>query len=134
MEHARSLKQASPAAHGYDVRAEVFGSAGMVTAGSGASTAMMLRDATGLHQETARGDVELMGDAYTAEFIEFVAAIQQARQPYVTGHDARRALAVALACIESVQTRAPITMIGPPRRWRDDGRVQPGRLCGDDLH
>jgi hypothetical protein len=52
---------------------------------------MMLRDATGLHQETARGDVELMGDAYTAEFVEFVAAIQQAGQPYVTGRDARRA-------------------------------------------
>jgi myo-inositol 2-dehydrogenase / D-chiro-inositol 1-dehydrogenase len=66
--------------------------------------------ATGLHQETARGDVELMGDAYTAEFVEFVAAIQQARQPYVAGQDVRRALAVTLACIESVQTHAPITI------------------------
>jgi myo-inositol 2-dehydrogenase / D-chiro-inositol 1-dehydrogenase len=108
---ARAIAEASfSAAYGYDVRAEVFGSAGLVTAGNGARTAMMLRDATGLHQETARGDVELMGDAYTAEFVEFVTAIQQARQPYVTGQDARRALAVALACIESVQTHAPITI------------------------
>jgi myo-inositol 2-dehydrogenase/D-chiro-inositol 1-dehydrogenase len=106
---ARAVAEASfSAAYGYDVRAEVFGSAGMVTAGNGARTAMMLRDATGLHQETARGDVELMGDAYAAEFVEFVAAIRQARQPYVTGRDARRALAVALASIESVQTHAPI--------------------------
>jgi myo-inositol 2-dehydrogenase / D-chiro-inositol 1-dehydrogenase len=106
---ARAVAEASfSAAYGYDVRAEVFGSAGMVTAGNGARTAMMLRDATGLHQETARGDVELMGDAYAAEFVEFVAAIQQARQPYVTGRDARRALAVALASIESVQAHAPI--------------------------
>jgi myo-inositol 2-dehydrogenase / D-chiro-inositol 1-dehydrogenase len=51
-----------------------------------------------------------MRDAYTAEFVEFVAAIQQARQPYVTGQDARRALAVALACIESVEIHAPITI------------------------
>jgi myo-inositol 2-dehydrogenase/D-chiro-inositol 1-dehydrogenase len=105
---ARAVAEASfSAAYGYDVRAEVFGSAGMVTAGNGARTAMVLRDATGLHQETARGDVELMGDSYTAEFVEFVAAIQQGRQPYVTGQDARRALAVALACIESSQTNAP---------------------------
>jgi myo-inositol 2-dehydrogenase / D-chiro-inositol 1-dehydrogenase len=92
----------------------VFGSAGMVTAGNGARTAMMLRDATGLHQETARGDVEMMGDAYTAEFVEFVDAIQQARQPYVTGQDARRALDIALACIESVQAHAPIAIDRSP--------------------
>jgi myo-inositol 2-dehydrogenase/D-chiro-inositol 1-dehydrogenase len=108
---ARAVAEASfSAAYGYDVRAEVFGSAGMVTAGSDARTAMVLRDATGLHQETARGDVELMGDAYTAEFVEFVAAIQQGRQPYASGQDARRALAVALACIESVETHAPIAV------------------------
>ena len=108
---ARAVAEASfSAAYGYDVRAEVFGSVGMVTAGSDARTAMVLRDATGLRQETARGDVELMGDAYTAEFVEFVTAIQQGRQPYATGQDARRALAVALACIESVETHAPIAV------------------------
>jgi myo-inositol 2-dehydrogenase / D-chiro-inositol 1-dehydrogenase len=51
-----------------------------------------------------------LGDAYTAEFVEYIAAIQQSRQPYATGQDARRALAVALACIESVQTCAPISI------------------------
>jgi myo-inositol 2-dehydrogenase / D-chiro-inositol 1-dehydrogenase len=108
---ARAVAEASfSAAYGYDVRAEVFGSAGMVSAGSGARTAMVLRDASGLHQETARGDVELMGDSYAAEFVEFVAAIQQGRQPYVTGRDARRALAVAPACIESFQPNAPATI------------------------
>ena len=107
---ARAIAEASfSAAYGYEVRAEVFGSAGMVT-GNGARTAMMLRDATGLHQERARGDVELMGDAYTAEFVESIDAIQQTRQPHVTSRDARCALAVALACIESVQAHAPITL------------------------
>jgi len=108
---ARAVAEGSfSAAYGYDARAEVFGSAGMVIAGNGARTSMVLRDAIGLHEETARGDVELMGDADAAEFVEFVAAIRQARQPYVTGQDARRALAVALACIESVQAHAPIAI------------------------
>ena len=108
---ARAVAEASfSAAYGYDVRGEVFGSAGMVTAGDGARTSMVLRDATGAHAETARGDVELLGASYEAELVEFVAAGREGRQPYVTGQDARRALAVALACIESVQAHAPVAL------------------------
>ena len=105
---ARAVAEASfSASYGYDVRAEVFGSGGMVTAGSTARTAMSLYDATGRHVETARGDVDLFLDAYTAEFVEFTDAVREGRAPSVTGEDARRALAVALACIESCRTNAP---------------------------
>ena len=105
---ARATAEASfSAAYGYDVRGEVFGSKGMVTAGNGARSSAVLYTAAGLQQDTARGDVELMRDAYRAEFVEFVAAVREGREPYVTGRDARRALAVALACIESVQRHAP---------------------------
>jgi myo-inositol 2-dehydrogenase/D-chiro-inositol 1-dehydrogenase len=105
---ARGVAEASfSAAYGYDVRGEVFGSKGMVTAGNGARSSAVLYTAGGLQQDTARGDVELMRAAYQAEFVEFVAAVQEGREPYVTGRDARRALAVALACIESVQGHAP---------------------------
>jgi myo-inositol 2-dehydrogenase/D-chiro-inositol 1-dehydrogenase len=108
---ARAVAEASfSAAYGYDVRGEVFGSAGMVSAGSGSRTSMVLRDARGLHADTARTDVELLGDAYTAEFVEFVAAVRERRTPSVTGRDARRALAVALACVESVQRHAPVRL------------------------
>jgi myo-inositol 2-dehydrogenase/D-chiro-inositol 1-dehydrogenase len=51
-----------------------------------------------------------MRDAYRGEFVEFAAAIREHRMPAVTGVDARRALAVALACIESVQTHAPVAV------------------------
>lgn len=108
---ARAVAEASfSASYGYDVRGEVFGSAGMVTVGDGRRTAMVLRDQHGLHQQTSRGDVELMLDAYTAEFVEFVTAVREKREPSVTGRDARRALAVALACIESYQQNAPVTV------------------------
>ncbi len=108
---ARAVAEASfSAAYGYDVRAEVFGSGGMVSVGDGRRTAMVLRDAHGLRQDTVRGDVELMLDAYTGEFIEFVAAVREQRAPSVTGRDARRALAVALACIASVEQHAPVAV------------------------
>lgn len=106
---ARAVAEASfSASYGYDVRAEVFGSEGMVSAGSGARTAMVLRNATGLHQETARGDVELMRESYVGELVEFADAVRESRAPSVTGVDARRALSVAVACIESVRRDAPV--------------------------
>ena len=106
---ARAVAEASfSAAYGYDVRGEVFGSAGMVAAGRNARTSLQLFTANGAGFDTPRGDVELMLDAYVAEFVEFVAAVRERRRPYVTGVDARRALAVALACIESMQRHAPV--------------------------
>jgi myo-inositol 2-dehydrogenase/D-chiro-inositol 1-dehydrogenase len=111
---ARAVAEASfSASYGYDVRGEVFGSAGMVTVGDGRRTSMVLRDRHGLHQQTARGDVELMLDAYVAEFVEFVTAVREKRKPSVTGRDARRALAVALACVESYQQHAPVALVDP---------------------
>ncbi len=105
---ARAVAEASfSATYGYDVRAEVFGSGGMVTIGGAPRTSMSLYDAGGRRDETPRGDVDLFLDAYTAEFVEFTDAVREGRAPSVTGEDARRALAVALACIESVQTNAP---------------------------
>ena len=106
---ARAVAEASfSATYGYDVRAEVFGSGGMVTAGTTARTAMTLHDASGRHVETARGDVDLFIDAYTGEFVEFTDAVREGRAPSVTGEDARRALSIALACIESAKVNAPV--------------------------
>jgi myo-inositol 2-dehydrogenase/D-chiro-inositol 1-dehydrogenase len=96
------------AAYGYDVRAEVFGSAGMVTAGDAARNSLVHYDHTGRHVDTVRGDVELFGDAYTAEFVEFTDAVRASRAPAVTGQDARRALVLALASIESVKAGMPV--------------------------
>ena len=89
------------AIYGYDVRAEVFGSGGMVTAGDGSSTSMRLFDGSGRSAQFAQGDTELMRDAYTGEFAEFVEAIRAGRPSSVTGDDARAAFAIAQACIES---------------------------------
>lgn len=92
------------AAYGYDVRGEVLGSGGMVTAGDGSSTSMRLHDAGGRSASTARSDTELMIDAYTGELTEFALAVREQRAPSVTGEDARAAFAIALACIDSFQS------------------------------
>jgi myo-inositol 2-dehydrogenase / D-chiro-inositol 1-dehydrogenase len=98
------------AAYGYDVRGEAFGSAGMVTLGDTARSSLVHYTRAGRHVDTVRGDVELFRNAYTAEFEEFTNAIREGRTPAVTGEDARRALLVALASVESIKTAAPVSV------------------------
>jgi myo-inositol 2-dehydrogenase/D-chiro-inositol 1-dehydrogenase len=85
------------AVYGYDVRGEVFGSAGVLTAGRAPENA-------------AAGNTELFADAYVAQFAHFADCVRNHIQPSVTGHDARVALEIALAAKESVQTSAPVNV------------------------
>ena len=103
------------AAYGYDVRAEVFGSGGMVLAGSPAHLTASLWTAEGVSAPTARMDTELFGEAYTAELAAFCAAVRGGLPTPVGGHDARAALRIALSCIEAVETGGTVTV-------RDDDR------------
>jgi myo-inositol 2-dehydrogenase/D-chiro-inositol 1-dehydrogenase len=92
------------ASYGYDVRAEVLGSGGMVTMGDGRRTGMTYSGAGGRVSETVRGDQELFGAAYTAELAAFVESLSTGAEPPVTGEDARAALEIALAAWESTRT------------------------------
>ncbi len=96
------------AAYGYDVRGEVFGSGGMATMGDGRKTGMVFSGAAGQLAETARGDQELLSDAYTAELAAFVGAIRAGRSADVDGEDARAALQIALAAAASVESGRPV--------------------------
>ncbi len=93
------------AAYGYDVRAEVFGSAGMVAAGEDGGAGRRFRPAGRLVT-----DSEMLHDAYVAEFVEFAAAVREGRAPSVTADDALAAFAIAQACIESHRTGARVAV------------------------
>ena len=98
------------AAYGYDVRGEAFGSAGMVTAGTPAQVTMAHWTGDGVSRPTRRSDTELFSDAYAAELASFCAAVRSGQPPAVGGEDARAALRIALACIESVETGGTVTV------------------------
>ncbi|WP_374969616.1 Gfo/Idh/MocA family oxidoreductase [Terrabacter sp. BE26] len=103
------------AAYGYDVRGEVFGSAGIVQAGSPAPLATSLWTVDGVSAPTVRRDTDLFADAYAAELAAFCTAVRAGTRTTVGGHDARAALRIALACIEAVETGGTVTI-------RDDDR------------
>jgi myo-inositol 2-dehydrogenase/D-chiro-inositol 1-dehydrogenase len=98
------------AAYGYDVRGEVFGSAGMVQAGSPAHLTTSLWTADGVAAPTARMDTDLFSDAYAAELAAFCTAVRAGTPTVVDGHDARAALRIALACIEAVETGSTVAV------------------------
>ena len=98
------------AVYGYDVRGEVFGSAGMVTAGDIQRTSMALYGEKGVVHDTVRRNTELFHDAYTAELAHFVDCVRNGTGPECTGEDAREALAIALAGIESVRAGRPVRL------------------------
>lgn len=89
------------AVYGYDIRGEVFGSAGVLQAG--------------LPPEHAgRLNIELFADAYTAQFAHFADCVRAGVEPSVTGVDARVALEIALAARKSIETNAPVVLSGVP--------------------
>jgi myo-inositol 2-dehydrogenase/D-chiro-inositol 1-dehydrogenase len=98
------------AVYGYDVRGEVFGSAGMVTAGRLNSSPMVHYNERGLEQRTLRSDVEMFQDAYIKELADFTDAVRNNMTPAVTGDDARAALRVALAAMKSHQEHRPVQL------------------------
>jgi myo-inositol 2-dehydrogenase/D-chiro-inositol 1-dehydrogenase len=82
----------------------------MVTAGAQAVTPRRHYSATGVAQQTVRGDTVLFRDAYTAELVHFVDRARTGATPEVTGHDARAALVGAVAAITSVTEHRPVAL------------------------
>ncbi|MCV4343400.1 Gfo/Idh/MocA family oxidoreductase [Pseudomonas capsici] len=100
------------AVYGYDVRGEVFGSAGMLTMGSVAQSELVRYLADGIQADTQRMDTDLLRDAYIAELNHFADCLRTGEKPLASGEDARAALAIARACIESVQQGKTIRIAG----------------------
>jgi myo-inositol 2-dehydrogenase/D-chiro-inositol 1-dehydrogenase len=96
------------AVYGYDIRGEVFGSAGMATAGNIRRTTMVYHGAEGVVADTWRRNIDLFHDAYTAELAAFADCVRSGATPEPGGRDARAALAIALAAIASVDTGQPV--------------------------
>lgn len=99
------------AMYGYDIRGEVFGSGGMVTMGDVRRSSMTLFDKNGVSSDTWRRDTDHFVHGYTAQLASFVTAVRRGEiTEGPTGIDARNALSIALACIESVSQKAAIAL------------------------
>lgn len=105
------------AVYGYDIRGEAFGSHGMVTAGDIRRTTMTYYGATGVVSESWRRNIDLFHDAYVDQLAHFAWCVRTGTTPRVTGDDARAALTIAVAAIQSVNAGRPVRIneIDDPR-------------------
>ena len=92
------------AAYGYDVRGEVFGSAGMVTAGSPAHLSTAHWSAAGVSRPTRPRRHRALHRRVCRRARRLLRRRPRGQPTPVGGEDARAALRIALACIESVET------------------------------
>ena len=96
------------AVYGYDVRAEVFGSEGMVSVGDSGSVDVVHHSRAGATRSRPRWFLDVFGQAYTAELAHFVRCVRGQAPPQSTGEDGRAALVLAEAAIRSVESHRPV--------------------------
>jgi len=99
------------AVYGYDQRAEVLGSKGMIMAEN------PLPHQTQLAREEGFSTPPLMGffmerytESYIQEMTEFIACVQQDQAPSVTGIDGRLPVVMGLAAKKSLKERRPVRL------------------------
>lgn len=105
-----SIDSSRRAGFGYDCRTEIFGANGALWVGYTRDTPLLHLTPQGVKSDHVFWFLERFGDAYVDELKDFVAAIQEGRQPSVTGHDGRAALALAYACEASRKEHAPVKL------------------------
>ena len=109
------------AVYGYDVRAEVFGSNGMLSVGESSLHRLIHHSRAGSTQSRPYWFTDLFAAGYLAELEHFVAAARGQVQLACTGEDGRAALRIALAAVASFES----TSTGP-RRF-DPRLIRPDR-------
>jgi len=106
-----TIEGSCPVYYGYDARAEVLGSEGVMVIGELRDTAVVAcTKSTGLVASNFRGWRERFREAYIAEARHFVECIIKEQQPAVTGEDGKRALEGVLAANRSIQTGRPVEL------------------------
>ena len=99
------------AAYGYDQRAEVFGSAGMVAIGNNTPDAHMLADRSGVHAALPLDFfLERYAESYVREMRAFVEAIGSGTPVPVGGEDGLKAARIALAAGKSAREKRPVAL------------------------
>ena len=105
------IENSRRAVYGYDQRAEVFGSLGMVSTSNNAAHKAVVSDASGVHAPLPLFFfVERYTQAYISEVQAFVDCVLNESQPPVTGYDARVPVVMGLAAWKSYREHRPVRL------------------------
>ena len=118
------IENSRRAAYGYDQRAEVFGSKGMVASRNHAAHTAEISDATGVHGPLPHYFfLERYNQAYVNELQAFCDCVRDGSPPPVSGADGRTPVVMALAAGLSLRANRPVRLEEVrPEYWA--GRTQ----------
>lgn len=98
------------AVYGYDVRAEVFGSEGMASVGDDPGARVVQHTRSGSTRPRPNWFLDVFGEAYAAELAHFARYVRGRASQDASLEDARAALVLALAALESAETHRPVSV------------------------
>ncbi|MBU0510717.1 MAG: inositol 2-dehydrogenase [Chloroflexi bacterium] len=98
------------AVYGYDVRTEVMGSEGSLYIGKEQQTPLWVKTRAGITHDTVPYFMERFAEAYAAEIKDFVACLEDDREPTVSGYDGRKATAIGIAATISFDEGRPVEL------------------------
>ena len=98
------------AVYGYDVRTEVMGSEGSLYIGKEQQTPLWVKTRAGITHDTVPYFMERFAEAYAAEIKDFVACLENDKEPAVSGDDGRKATAIGVAATISFDEGRPVKL------------------------
>ena len=101
--------------YGYDIYTEVVGSKATLRIGYLRQTALMVLSAEGVSHDVVDHFLVRFAEAYLNELRDFVRTVLSGSSPFVTGEDARKALAIALAAEQSCRDSRPVLVSAEAR-------------------
>jgi myo-inositol 2-dehydrogenase/D-chiro-inositol 1-dehydrogenase/scyllo-inositol 2-dehydrogenase (NAD+) len=105
------IEGAASVGYGYDARVEILGTDGILFVGSLEGSTVVQANRNGsLSSPTVKSWRNLFAQAYRNESESFVRAIQENREPEVTGTDGKKAVEVVNAGNASVRSGAPVLL------------------------
>jgi scyllo-inositol 2-dehydrogenase (NAD+) len=96
-----NIEVSRTAKYGYDIRAEVVGTAGTLQIGYLQETAVLTMTDAGVRHDVVPHFPQRFGAAYTAQIASFAEVVRDGKPPLVTAEDARAALQAAIAATRS---------------------------------
>ncbi|NQU27957.1 MAG: inositol 2-dehydrogenase [Candidatus Marinimicrobia bacterium] len=97
--------------YGYDQQVEVLGSKGSIRAQNRRPTSVVLSSKDGVFMDQPHYSfIERYKDAYIAELKGFINCLETGGSPTVAGHDALKAVQVAVAAQQSLELNQPVSL------------------------
>jgi len=99
------------ATYGYDIRTEVVGERGAIQIGRHQQTPYTLLTGDGVRQDSYQEFLVRFEDAYLLEMRDFVSRVNAGKPPAITGEDGVRAVAIAVAAMQSTIADGVVTAV-----------------------